>query len=226
MLSSDFDEYFFNRGGFVDCVGGRDAVPKIEAEFEALARPPCFSVQDECGEVAAMLGSRGYVAFDKMSVMQLDQPKFKTAAGLTILSGRDVRTGEWATSYSLSFYGGLGVRDSVSLIVSRFRTEPSVTLLAGKKDGKTVGMLAAFRTPGLLGLYCIGTLGEHRSMGVAGSLIHEASRLASAEGRLLILQTIVSEKVDDFYVKGGFRRLYLKQFMRRKVSDLGRRRGP
>lgn len=224
MLSSDFDEYFFNRAGFVDCVGGQDAIPKIEAEFEALARPSCFSVQEECGEVAAMLESRGYVTFDRMSVMQLDRPKFKTAAGLKVLSGEEIVTGEWAAAYSLSFYGDLGMQDSVSLIVDRLRMEPSVTLFAGERDGKSLGVLATFRTPGLLGVYCVGTLGKHRSMGVASSLIHEASRMAVTEGRLLILQTIASEKVEGFYAKGGFHRLYLKKLMSREVSGLSPQR--
>lgn len=218
MLSSDFDEYFFNRAGFVDCGGGQDAIPKIEAEFEALAKPSCFSVQEECNEVATMLESRGYVTFDKMSVMQLDQPKFRTAAGVRLLSGQEVGAAEWAAAYSLSFYGDLGVQNSVSLIAERLRVESSVTLFAGEKDGKTLGVLAAFRTPGLFGVYCVGSLGKHRSMGVAGSLIHEASRMASAEGRLLILQTIVSDKMEDFYARGGFHRLYLKQLMRREAS--------
>jgi hypothetical protein len=61
-------------------------------------------------------------------------------------------------------------------------------------------------------------------MGVAGSLIHEASRMASAEGRLLILQTIVSDKMEDFYLRGGFSRLYLKHFMRREASSPGMQR--
>jgi GNAT superfamily N-acetyltransferase len=225
MLSSDFDEYFFNRAGFVDCAGGQDAIPKIEAEFEALAKPSYFSVQEECGEVAAMLESRGYVTFDRMSVMQLDRPDFKAASGLTVLSGHEVRTAEWAATYSLSFYGGLGKQDSVSLIADRFRMEPSVTLFAAEREGKTLGVLAAFRTPGLFGVYCVGTLGKHRSIGVAGSLIHEASRMAAAEGRLFILQTIDSEKVEGFYARGGFHRLYLKKLMRREASGLnpGRR---
>jgi hypothetical protein len=57
-------------------------------------------------------------------------------------------------------------------------------------------------------------------LGVAGSLIYEASKIAMAEGRLLVLQTIISDKVEDFYVRGGFRRLYLKHLMRREASGL------
>lgn len=219
-----FDEYFFNRAGFVDCTGGRDAIPKIEAEFEALARPPCFSVQEECRETMAMLESYGYATFDRMSVMQLDRPKFKAAVGMTVLSGHEVGPEEWAAAYSRSFYGGLRMQDSVSSIANRLKVESPVILFAGEKDGKTLGILAAFRTPGLLGVYCVGTLGEHRGVGVAGSLIQEANRVAFAEGRLLILQTIASERVDDFYLRGGFRRLYLKRLMRREASAPNRRR--
>ena len=224
MLSSDFDEYFFNRAGFVDCGGGLEAIPKVEAEFEALARPCYFSVQEECGEVAAALESRGYATFDMMSVMQLDRPRFKTASGLTVLSGHEVGTAQWAAAYSLSFYDGLGKQDSVSLIADRLRMKPSVTLFTAEREGKTLGVLAAFRTPGLLGVYCVGTLGKHRSMGVAGSLIHEASEMAATEGRQLILQAIDSEKAEGFYARGGFRRLYLKKLMRREASGLNPRR--
>ena len=225
MLSFDFDEYFFNRGGFVDCSEGLDAVARIEAKFEAAGRPACFSVQSECEELTASLNQRGYATFDEMSVMQLNQPQFKQATGLKVLRGPDVKTGDWATTYVLSFYGDLSLRDQVAKVAERLSREPSVVLLAGENNRKTLGVLAAFRTSGLLGVYCVGTLGEQRGKGVAGSLIHVASNIASAEGRLLVLQTILSDGVEGFYERGGFRRLYLKHLMRRKTSGLNPSRG-
>ncbi len=222
MLSSDFDEYFFNRAGFIDCSSGLDDVEKIEARFEAAGRPPVFSVQTECKELAALLNSRGFTSFDEMSVMELNQLKFKMATNLKVMQGQDVETTEWAATYALSFYGNLSLQGPVERIVHRLAEEPSVILVSGKKDGKTLGVLAAFRTPGLLGVYCVGTRVENRRMGVAGSIIHEASKIASAEGRQLILQTILSDTSEDFYARGGFRRLYLKHLMRRKTSGLNR----
>ncbi len=220
MLSSDFDEYFFNRAGFVDCSDDRDVVVRMEAKFEAAGRPPCFAVQSECKELAAMLDSQGYVSFDEMSVMQLGQPEFKKTTDLEVLLGKEVGTGEWAATYALSFYGNLAMQEKVARIAGRLGGDASVTLMAGKKDGVILGVLAAFRTSGLLGVYCVGTIDRHRRMGVAGSLIHEASKIASGEGRLLVLQTIVSDGVEDFYTRGGFRRLYLKRLMRRGASGL------
>jgi len=222
MLSPDFDEYFFNRGGFVDCSNGLDAVAKMEARFEVAGRPPIFSVQSECKELAAQLNSRGFTSFDDMSVMQLGQLEFRKATGLKVKQGKDVETTEWADTYVLSFYGNPSLQGPVARIVDRLAEDPSVVLVSGEKDGRTLGVLAAFRTSGLLGIYCVGTGPENRRLGVAGSMIHEASRIALAEGRLLVLQTIVSDEVEDFYARGGFRRLYLKHLMRREASALNR----
>jgi hypothetical protein len=222
MLSPDFDEYFFNRAGFVDCSSGLDDVVKIEAKFEAAGRPPVYSVQTECKELAALLNSRGFTSFDEMSVMQLGQLKFKKATDLKIMQDQDIETTEWAATYALSFYGNLSLQGPVARIVHQLAEEPSVILVSGQKHGKTVGVLAASRTPGLLGVYCVGTRVENRGLGVAGSMIHEASKIASAEGRLLILQTIVSDGFEEFYARGGFHRLYLKHLMRRRTSGLNR----
>jgi GNAT superfamily N-acetyltransferase len=228
MLSPDFDEYFFNRAGYVDCSNGLDAVVKMEAKFEAAGRPPVFSVQSECKELEALLNSRGFTSFDDMSVMQLGQLQFRKATELKVKQGQDVETTDWAATYALSFYGNLTLQRPVARIVDRLAEEPSVVLVSGEKDGRTLGVLAAFRTIGLLGIYCVGTRRENRGLGVAGSMIHAASKIALAEGRLLVLQTIVSDMVEDFYARGGFRRLYLKHLMRRETSrlNLSKKRSP
>jgi predicted N-acetyltransferase YhbS len=219
MLSSDFDEYFFNRAGFVDCGAGKGEIARMEAEFETAGRPPCFSIQNECKELVAVLNSRGYTAFDEMSVMQLSQLGLERANDLKVLRGEDLDTTTWAVTYSLAFYGDHSQQAPVARIIDRLAREPSVTLLAGEKDKEMVGVLAAFRTPGLLGVYCVGTLESSRGMGVAGSLIHEANKVASAEARVLVLQTIVSDGAEGFYARGGFRRLYMKHLMQRKASN-------
>ena len=215
MLSSDFDEYFFNRAGFLECSDAKAAILTAEKAFEAAWRAPCFSVPEECGGVVQTLESHGYDAFDRMSVMRLGEPGFRVASGLSVNSGEEVDVSDWATAYSLSFYGDLGVKDSVTRIVKRLGRDPAVTLLAGEKGGGLAGVLAAFRTPGLLGVYCVGTLEKHRRSGVAGSLLAEVSRMAASEARVMILQTIVSDRVGNFYLDGGFSEIYSKLLMSR-----------
>ena len=218
MLSTDFLESFFNRAGFVDCGSSSQSIPRIEAEFANAKTQVCFAVSEECKELGKELGNRGYIPFDGMAVLRLDGPKFKTSSNLSILTGQDVSIEDWASAYSLSFYDDHRYQEQVSRIAKALQGERSVTLMEGKKDGRTVGILAAFRTPDLLGVYCVGTLVKYRKMGVAGSLINEASRIALEEGRTLFLQTMLSDEIEDFYLNGGFHRLYVKRFMREEVS--------
>jgi predicted N-acetyltransferase YhbS len=218
MRTSDFQEYFFNRAGCIICLSFQDVIPRIESWLSELGRAACFSLQDECRDASTELESLGYVTFDKMSVMQLDSPRFKAATSLTILQGKEVTPADWAATYCLSFYGHARAQEKVSMIARSLGKDSSVTLFAGERHGKVLGVLAAYRTPGLFGVYCIGTLGEHRREGIAGSLILEASKVAWAEGRLLILQTIVSDGVEEYYTKGGFRRLYQKRLMMREAT--------
>ncbi|HYB75738.1 MAG TPA: GNAT family N-acetyltransferase [Nitrososphaerales archaeon] len=213
MISRDYDEYFFNRAGFLECGDARDAISAAEQAFKAAARSPCFMVPEECRGITQILETKGYGEFDKMSVMRLDELGFRLATGLNVTSGQAVDARDWATTFSLSFYGDLRVRNSVAGIATRLKSEPSVTFLAGKKAGRVAGVLAVFRTPGLLGVYCVGTLEDHRRSGIAGSLLHQASQIASSEGRELVLQTIVSDGVGNFYIAGGFKELYSKLIM-------------
>src|SRR3989454_10035862 len=139
MVSPDFDEYFFNRAGFVDCGSGLEDVVKMETKFEAAGRPPIFSVQSECKELVALLNSRGFTSFDKMSIMQLGQLKFNKAPDLKVIQDPDVETTEWAETYVLSFYGNLSLQEPVERIVHRLAEEASVILCCWKKEGETFG---------------------------------------------------------------------------------------
>ncbi len=217
MTSRTFgDEFFFNRAALVDCDAGVAALQGIEDALTAAGRRPRVTVSEECGEAVKALESMGYVPFEGMSVMQLGEPAYPGSARLSIRAGADVSPDQWARVYSLSFYGDLGVHDAVTRIATEAAGDPDVTLFTGLTDGRAVASLAAFRTPGLLGVYCVGTLKEYRRLGIAGSLISSAARSASAEGRSVILQTIASDNVDAFYLNGGFRRLYSKRLFEMK----------
>ena len=217
LLSRDFDEYFFNRAGFLECREGSAIIPVVEHAFEVAGRTPCFTVPEECRETAQAVESAGYDTFDRMSVMRLGGSVFGTTADEKVSSGHAVDAVDWATTYSLSFYGDLRAKVPVTKIATRLESNPAVTLLASKKAGELVGVLAAFRTPALLGVYCVGTLKEHRRSGVASSLLSEASRIALSESRELVLQTIVSDGVGMFYVERGFSEVYSKLLMRKEI---------
>jgi ribosomal protein S18 acetylase RimI-like enzyme len=229
LTSRESDEYFFNRGGFLGCEGGAASVAGAEAALVRAGRNPCFSVPDECAQVLRALTSRGYTAFDSMAVLELGRPTFRTSPALAISSGQEVEPADWAAAYSLSFYGDLSESEAATRVASRVAREQSVTLIEGKIDGDAAGVLAAFRSPGLIGIYCVGTAGGFRRAGVAGSLIRAAWDIASAEGRSLVLQTILSENALGFYSRGGFRRLHSKTLLARGSGGTGGKqagRGP
>ena len=101
-------------------------------------------------------------------------------------------------------------------IARRLVEKRSTTLLEAKLDGAVAGVMAIFRTPSLAGIYCVGTVPRFRRRGVAGSLLRRASEIATAESRLMMLQTLRSDRVEEFYKKRGFTRLYQKCFMEKE----------
>lgn len=224
ILSSVFNEWFFNRAGFLDCNQGPDLIASLEGVFHRAGKQPCFTLKEDCIQLEAFLKSHGYVTFDQMSVMQLDRSDMTRLDGLKFLRGSQVKTDRWASTYLLSFYGELSLQEPTMIVANRVAKDPSVTLMSAERGDTTVGVLAVFRTPGLLGVYCVGTLADHRRSGVAGSLLSEAADIAADEGRLLILQTMISDMVEDFYARRGFKRLYLKHIMRPETAGASKRK--
>ena len=101
-------------------------------------------------------------------------------------------------------------------VARRLVRNRSATLLEARLDGTVAGVLAVFRTRRLAGIYCVGTVPKFRRRGVAGALLDRAAEIAASEGRRLILQTLKSDGVEDFYSKRGFVDLYRKTFLRRE----------
>ena len=73
-----------------------------------------------------------------------------------------------------------------------------------------------FRTPGVIGAYCVGTVPEYRGRGVATGLLEKAKEVADSEGNALVLQTLASDGVLGFYVERGFEVMYAKRMLEKK----------
>lgn len=125
---------------------------------------------------------------------------------------------DWAGAYLDAFYGSRNLIGVVSPIASKLSRAKGVTLFESKVKGETAGAMALFRVAGLVGLYCLGTSPKHRGRGVATGLLAEARRVADAEGRDLILQTLESDGAGEFYRRRGFAKLYSKRVMERRLN--------
>jgi len=152
-----------------------------------------------------------------MSVLTSKAPiELNMVPGLTVKVATS--THGWTDAYLRAFYGDEDLSPCVSPIVARLLKAKGVTLLECRITGATVGVLAIFRTHGLGGVYCVGTVPEYRRLGVAAAMLAEAKRIIEGEGRRLVLQALTSEGAVDYYLRRGFEILYSKQVLERKFK--------
>lgn len=215
MLTSDlFQEPFFNRACFVGCGAVSAHREKAEKEFRRLGLPPTMTVNRSCSSALRMLAESGYHPTETMSVMVATRRTETTNPAYADV--RETSAGsvsEWTKAYLLSFYGDVTLTHAVTKVAQRLLRSRSATLLEARLDGAVAGVLAIYRTQGLAGIYCVGTVPKFRRKGVAGTLLQRTSEIASSEGRRMILQTLRSDGAEAFYAKRGFAALYHKSFM-------------
>jgi len=124
----------------------------------------------------------------------------------------------WARAYVQAFYGDQALAPLVIPVVARLLKLKAATLLEARVGDAVAGVLAIFRTARLAGVYCVGTVPEHRRKGVAGTLLSRAKAMAGTEGRHLFLQSLASDGTSRYYLERGFRVLYSKQLMSKESS--------
>jgi len=214
MTTSKFPEYFLNRGGILDCKSAR-RLNDIEESMIRRRLVPHFFIQEGCKEtIRSMLGS-GYERVDDMAVMTPMAPRLHEIESLRVEAATGVGADEWARTYLRSFYPDLSLLPAVKGTLRAMQGVRQKTLLLGRIGGEAAGVLALFRTPGLLGVYCVGTVPEFRGRGVAASMLSAAQRTGDSERRQMILQTIRSDGYEPYYTARGFKRLYTKALLRK-----------
>jgi GNAT superfamily N-acetyltransferase len=218
LTSRKFREPFFNRAGFLDYRRMERVVASIEAKFRASGVESTILVSDSYADEIDSLRQAGYEVIDSMSVLRLTKPAFETNDSLVVRPVEPTELEDWSRTYLLSFYGRTKLLSSVNEAIRKAYANKGVTLLVGTIHGDFAGVLAVQRSKGLAGVYCVGTVRRFRRTGVAGTLITEANRIAEEEGRGLILQTLESDHAERFYLKGGFRKLYTKRVLSRKLK--------
>ena len=212
LSSKELPEVFYNRGGLLSC-SSVASLKALEDMFSALRVRPALMMFESCSAATRALAGSGYRREDVMTVMAATGEATDEAG---VETGQATSAKTWAEAYLRAFYGELRLLPTVTKIVKPLIRSESVTLFEAKLDGKVAGTLAAYRTEGLLGAYCVGTVPGLRGRGVAGALVAHARDVASSEGRTVFLQTLESDGVVPFYLRRGFRALYRKILMTKK----------
>jgi GNAT superfamily N-acetyltransferase len=217
ILSAEFDEPFFNRGGFVTPDDAESAVRSIESTLRRNGRDPYIFLQKmrKYASVAKTL-RKGYEIVDGMSVMELKTPSFKTNSEVRIEVVDDGNVREWCEAYLLAFYGDKKLIIPVERITRRIMRGKQATLLLARYRGATAGTTAIYRKGGLSGAYCVGTKPQFRNLRVATTLLEFVYSDSRDDWNRFVLQTMLSDEAESLYLKLGFKRVYLKQFFKRR----------
>jgi GNAT superfamily N-acetyltransferase len=213
LLSREFDEGFFNRAGFVKVPPDAEkSLGLIEKEFERRGRTPNIFVRQDRNHPGLLraLAGEGYRIADQMAVMEVETPSFPVNHDIQLELGLKGGLEDWAATYLTAFYGEKSQLRTVMRTLGSISEAKEVGLMLARLNDRPVGCLALFRSDKVCGVYCLGTHPDFRKMNVASTMLDLSRRLAAKEGRKLILQTILSDSLESFYLKLGFTRLYLK----------------
>ena len=214
LKSKDFGEAFFNRATFQTCDATREDVSRAEAGLGRGRYESTLTVFESCSRLRASLEARGYASVDVMNVMKAGPGPIRGSPGVTVRKAAAADLDSWSETYLRAFYGDLTLGLEVLKVARRLHKLEDVTMLVAESEGKVSGVTALYRTPGLLGLYCLGTLPECRNRGIARSLLKASKEMADAEDRELVLQSLRSEETEPFYRRFGFEKLYEKRLLR------------
>lgn len=223
LESKDFDEPFFNRAGFLSCDASAARLSEVESVFRSAGRDPLVSIFEPCEKAFPALVKRGYIVADRMAVLRMRKPAISVNDAVHVREARQRDIDGWCEAYLLSFYEGLDLKPRVARIAKRVAQLEPVTLLVAELDGEVAGATALYRSPRFLGLYCLGTVPKHRGKRVAHSLLGRAQMIAESERRKLVLQSLLSEGAEGFYLESGFERLYSKTLLQMPAGGSSRK---
>jgi len=215
LNSPDTSEPFFNRAGLLSCGATESDFLKIEDAFTRNGRIPHVVLPESCARSWSALRKAGYTDVDRMVVWIAGGDHIQPSEDVVVREAESHEADAWCDTYLLSFYGDLSQRGQVLRVVRRLSRLSQVSLLVAESKGKIAGVTALYRSPRLLGLYCLGTLPEHRGRGIARSILAVSVALATTERRKLVLQSLLSEETHPFYSRFGFRKLYVKRLLQK-----------
>jgi hypothetical protein len=182
-------DYFFNRASIEDCSSGAEM--QVAKKFWEKGMDCCLYFQTP---------SR-LPTLDTMHVLVSRSVK-KNQGDVVQIGRRDLPT--WIDVFCRSF-GVPGWKGEVERIMnSNFE---KLQLLLSYKDGTPAGCAALYKKSGLTGMYCLGTLSNHRGEGLARNIL----AFAQEKTDLLFLQTLESERLVGLYKKSGFVQSHIKQ---------------
>jgi GNAT superfamily N-acetyltransferase len=220
MKSEVFNEPFFNRAGFIEMEPGwAEILTKMESDFENRNLDRHIYVQDT--QEFSVLRERlrkeeEYAVIDKMSVMEMRAPSFRSNPEVAVERTKQEDAEEWCEAYLQAFYGNLELFSPTLEIVRRSMKQEGATFVSARIAKSIVGTLVMYTKEGVLGIYCVGTRPRFRKKGVANTMLAFANDVSRHAGATMILQTMLSDRVEGLYIKLGLVPVYRKEVFARQ----------
>jgi ribosomal protein S18 acetylase RimI-like enzyme len=220
LISRKFDEPFFNRAGFIVPEENPFSIlAEIESVFAEHGSDSYIFIQNlrRYENLRTIIERRNYSIVDKMSILEVSSfsaninPKVK----VDIIEENEID--EWSETYLISFYGETKMLSTVRKIVNKLVQNKDVSLMLAKFQGSPIGTLAIFRSEDINGVYCLGTRPSSRNLGAASTMLRSAYEMSVKEKARFVLQTMLSDSIEEFYLKLGFIKRYTKDFFNRKL---------
>ena len=216
LFSLEFPEPLFNRVLFLS--PPRDpyqTVREIIRQFRSLGGPPSFFVLDSerFSLTRRAIGENGLRFKDRFLTLELVAPKLHRDRMTSVREASDLELEVWSRTYLESFYGNEVLLEEVLRSVRRSSLKRSNRLLLALRNGKVAGTMALHVSNGYTGVYCLGTVPSMRGKGIASSMLVAARDVASRLRTKVVLQVFEADKVEEFYVARGFRRVYAEEIL-------------
>jgi GNAT superfamily N-acetyltransferase len=150
----------------------------------------------------------GFVVVEQMHVLSKKVPASPTAKNsrITVAQTRDVRM--WNEAFVKSFDIPETWTQELANRLMGALADPDTILLVAREEGmrEASGCILLHVNPReCLGVYCVGTIPERRSHGVASGMLAEAeSQALKRNCETIVLQTVASDGVTPMYLNMGF----------------------
>jgi GNAT superfamily N-acetyltransferase len=128
----------------------------------------------------------------------------------------------WIDTFCRSF-GAIDIKAEIARLSLKILKHSTLIIATSQFRGlvRPLGCCALFENSGGIGLYCLGTLPEHRDKGVATAMIKACLDISMQNGYdCIFVQTLADEGLEKFYLKLGFKQAYEKVIfvLNRRVS--------
>jgi ribosomal protein S18 acetylase RimI-like enzyme len=216
-LNQNFEQdYFFNKLTGIECDKLETVLKQAGSIFDKAGLDFCVHILDGHHNTVMenLLSENGFSYFDSISVMghNFDFP-LNPDANIKFEKISRALIGLWVDLFCSAFSVPAWKRE-VTSIINRNYSELDLIIACIERESRKVPVacMLLYNYSGLTGLYCLGTLGSYRRIGIGAELVKfGVCRAKSHHSGLIFVQVFAKDNIIDLYKKIGFRILYKKK---------------